>query len=206
MPRTCSICRNININAINAALVSREPLRNIAQRFETSSAALFRHGRDHIPVLLARAESRSQESAGTLAGQVKTLEGRMTSFLNEAQEVIDEAKVSGDPRLRLTGIKEGVGAIRSMTPLLELRGRVSGELAEKPVRGPAVQVVILLPEKVEAGAPPTELMRYQQQREIENQTLLGPIIDVEPIIDELEQADLDPDAEDEDTDEFDPGE
>ena len=104
MPRTCSVCRNVNINAINLALISKEPLRNIALRFETSAAALYRHRLDHIPVLLARAECRNQDSADTLAGQIKLLVLRMTSLLEHAEEVVDEAKGAGDPRLRLASV------------------------------------------------------------------------------------------------------
>jgi hypothetical protein len=206
MPRTCTVCRSKHADEINSALIAGEPLRNIARRFETSAAAVFRHGRDHIAALLAKAESQSEESAGTLVGEVRTLQRRMIAFMDEAQSVVDEAKESGDPRLRLAGIKEGVGAIRSMTPLLELRGRVSGELSEKPAQSSGVRVTILIPEQVEPGAPPSELMRYRQEQAIEEGARLGQIIDVEPIIRELEPGEFDSDGDDDDPDELESGE
>jgi len=43
MPRPCSICRHPERQAIDQALAAKEPYRNIAERFETSPAALHRH-------------------------------------------------------------------------------------------------------------------------------------------------------------------
>jgi hypothetical protein len=47
MPRPCSICRHPERLAIDQALAAKEPYRDIAERFETSSAALRRHQQTH---------------------------------------------------------------------------------------------------------------------------------------------------------------
>ena len=74
---------------------------------------------------------------------------RWTALLSEAEEVMTEAKAAGDSRLRLGAIREGVNAARSLSPLLELRGRVSGELGEKGQgqANSAPQVVLVMPDK-----------------------------------------------------------
>jgi hypothetical protein len=44
MPRTCTICRNNERQAIDSALVPGEALRTIADRWSVSKTALIRHG------------------------------------------------------------------------------------------------------------------------------------------------------------------
>jgi len=57
MPRGCSICQHLQRPVIDVAFVAGEALRNIRQRFGTSTTALHRHKQAH----LRGGEARSQE-------------------------------------------------------------------------------------------------------------------------------------------------
>ena len=63
MARTCTICAHPQREAIDTALVTGEALRNLAERFAISTAALHRHRRDHLPGVLAKAKHAQQERA-----------------------------------------------------------------------------------------------------------------------------------------------
>ena len=64
MPRVCSICHHLQHQAIDAALTAGEALRNIAQRFGTSTTALHRHKHEHLLGSLAHIQ-QSQTPAST---------------------------------------------------------------------------------------------------------------------------------------------
>lgn len=147
MPRICTVCRHPERTTIDESLVLGQSLRNVAKRFGTSVTALFRH-KDHIPQALARAKAAREEAdAEKLHDSVLRLERKLDSYMLEADEVIEEARASGDSRLRLSAIKEGVAAARSLAPILDLRGRISGELCDKTQSqaSAAAQVVLYLP-------------------------------------------------------------
>jgi len=63
MARTCTVCAHPQREAIDTALVTGEALRNLAERFAISTAALHRHRRDHLPEVLAKAKHAQQERA-----------------------------------------------------------------------------------------------------------------------------------------------
>src|SRR3989442_2906407 len=67
MARMCSVCTHAEREAINAALVAGEPYRAIAQRFASSPDAVFRHKRDHLAGLLAKA-AQAKDAAGVAEG------------------------------------------------------------------------------------------------------------------------------------------
>jgi len=51
------IARGLERDAIDKALVAREPLRNIAKRFAISATSLYRH-KSHVAGAIARAQDR----------------------------------------------------------------------------------------------------------------------------------------------------
>ncbi len=55
MPRKCSICFHDEAKAINLLLINGLPYRNIAKRFDVDPAALYRHKKNHLAELLAKA-------------------------------------------------------------------------------------------------------------------------------------------------------
>jgi hypothetical protein len=136
MPRTCTICTHAEREAIDRALVARQPLRNIALCFGTSPTALFRHKSDHLPRLLAQAERREVAAATTLQVQRATQE---VAEAKQALDVIQQLKTinavamrtmanahqSGDGDLAL---KAAAGVLRQ----LEFQSRLLGDLTDQP--------------------------------------------------------------------------
>jgi hypothetical protein len=117
MPRVCTICRHPDREAMDRALVSGEPYRVVANRFEASASALFRH-QEHLPKALVKArEAQEVAHADDLLAQVKDLGERALRVLAAAEE-------SGD-------LRAATGAIREARGCLELLGKVTGELFER---------------------------------------------------------------------------
>ena len=85
MPRVCTICTSPSVEAINSALVSGEPFRNIAERTGTSATALFRHKADHLPVTLVKAREATQVAhADDLLSQLQHLQETALGILKRA--------------------------------------------------------------------------------------------------------------------------
>src|SRR5438067_714742 len=59
MSRPCTICNHPQRSAIDRALASGDPVRNIAERFDTTHTALLRHCSNHLAERLARAQLRA---------------------------------------------------------------------------------------------------------------------------------------------------
>ena len=68
MPRTCTVCKHPQREAIDAALLMTESLRNISVRTGTSTTALHRHRHSHLPKKLAKAAEARERKATTIYG------------------------------------------------------------------------------------------------------------------------------------------
>jgi hypothetical protein len=121
MPRPCTICIRNDRGEIDRALVAGEPNRAIARRLgDVTKDSLARHAESHLPAaLVAVATEHAVERGLTLLDQVRDLQ-------REALAILDAAKETGHQTIALS-------AIREASRLLELAGRVSGELDERPV-------------------------------------------------------------------------
>lgn len=117
MSNECSICLRPDRIAIDADILERSgSLRTIAKRYATSAATLIRH-RDHIPKRLAKAvEVQEVAAATTLLGKVQDLE-------IDARRIGRTAESAGDLRTAL-------GAIAQLVRIVELLGKVTGEIAQ----------------------------------------------------------------------------
>jgi len=62
VPRTCTVCDHSERTAIDRALVVGEAMRNVAERFAISFAALQRHKANHLPTVLAEAKQRQDQA------------------------------------------------------------------------------------------------------------------------------------------------
>jgi hypothetical protein len=114
VPRVCTICRHERREEIDRALLSRAPLRTIADRWSVSKTAVIRH-REHVGAMLAKAAEKQEEARGDrLLDQLLDLQSRTLALLAEAED-------DDDRRTRL-------GAIREARSNLELIGRFLGEL------------------------------------------------------------------------------
>ncbi len=119
MPRTCTICRHAEREAIDSALVERQPFRHIAAQHKVSTSALVRHFDDHLPAALVEAKAAAEVAhADTILDQVQTLRDR-------ALKILDTAEEGNDLRIAL-------GAIREARGCLELLGKLAGELQDAP--------------------------------------------------------------------------
>jgi transposase-like protein len=115
MPRTCIVCNHANRSEIDEALVSGEPYRSIAKRFDIGESAVFRHQKSHLAKSMTKAKEAEQASdAGKLLDRVMRL-------LHDAQRLTRRAEKANELDTALRGIREVRGC-------LQLLGQVSGEL------------------------------------------------------------------------------
>lgn len=115
MGRACSVCTHDDRQAIDEALVSGTPYRNLAEQFSVSLAALSRHRSDHVSAALqAVVVERERDAAASLLDRVESLIERTERILSASEE---------------TGkVAQALGAVRELRALLELLGKASGEL------------------------------------------------------------------------------
>ncbi len=118
MPRVCTVCAHPEREAIDAALVSGEPMRGIARRFAVSEDALNRHRRDHIAATLAKAEAAETVAADDLLGQVQMLQAKTLAILHQAE-------AAGGLTVALAAVREARGNI-------ELLAKLTHQLSERP--------------------------------------------------------------------------
>ena len=154
MPRTCTICIHPARSSIDQDLIARVPFRHIAAQTGTSTTALQRHKRDHIPLTLRKAHDAEEVAhAGTLLDQIRELQSR-------AMRILDTAEEAGDLRTALAAIGQARG-------VLELQAKMTGETDDRgtgqdePLSAAALRVfignIIALPKQpgVEEGPMPS---------------------------------------------------
>jgi hypothetical protein len=119
MPRVCTACASGNRQAIDEAIVRGESFRDIARLHGVSKDAAMRH-RAHVSTALV-AVQRRREAAGA-----ETLTERVEQLYARANTILDAAEADGRPTVAL-------GALRELRGVVELLGRLSGELDERPI-------------------------------------------------------------------------
>ena len=91
MPRVCTICTHPDRSAIDKAVVSQAPNRQIASLHGVSESAIRRHARSHLPSTLVKAaEVEAVTNADDLLAQAQQLQ-------SEARGVLEFAKREGNP-------------------------------------------------------------------------------------------------------------
>ena len=119
MPRRCTICTHKERDAINQALVAREPFRTIADRFGVTKTSLIRHSDDHVPAELVKAKDAADvASADDLLAQVCNLR-------DKALAILTHAETAEDWRAAIAAIREARGCV-------ELLGKLAGQLRDAP--------------------------------------------------------------------------
>ena len=118
MPQVCSICKHERRPEIDKALLAEQPLRTVAQQFETSATALFRHKRDHLSAALVKAKRKKEAKEEV---QAESLFDRLKSINRETLEILTEARESKNLPVALM-------AINRIEKQLELEARLLGEL------------------------------------------------------------------------------
>ncbi len=119
MPRRCTICAHESRTEIDRALVSREPYRAIACRFDVGRESLRRHVEEHLPETLALAEkAREAARADDLLDQIRALQGVTFRALKRAEAAEDWAVL--------------FRAVREGRQNAETMGKLLGRLDERP--------------------------------------------------------------------------
>lgn len=114
MAKPCSACKHLERAAIDSAIVSDDPVEDIAKRFGLTRFVITRH-RDHVIELVAkspRVEVIAQ--ADTIVGQIIELETLMRGVLAEAVRDKDKRTM--------------FAAFDRVVNVLKLRSEISGEL------------------------------------------------------------------------------
>jgi hypothetical protein len=115
----CTICQHPEREAIDHALVAGVSVRGIACQWHVGRESVRRHLRRHVsPALAAMQAEREHEGATSLLNRVESLIGRTETLLECAEQ---DGKVSA-----------ALAAVRELRGLLELLGKVSGELDTRP--------------------------------------------------------------------------
>jgi hypothetical protein len=73
MARPCTICNHPQRAAIDRALASGDPVRNVAERFDTTHTALLRHRANHLAARMSRARRRAVPNDARLRAEDASL-------------------------------------------------------------------------------------------------------------------------------------
>lgn len=113
MPRQCLICSSDKRDEIDSQIAKGEGITSLAKRFDLAPARLKRHRKLHLGKGLLRTQTREQ--AGTLLEKIQLLE-------LDAKRLGETAETNGDAKTALMAIKE-------IRQILELVGKLTGELS-----------------------------------------------------------------------------
>ena len=125
MPRTCTICTHLEVNAIVGALVAGQPFRNIAEQYGTSATALFRHKSDHLPAVLVTGQAvREEAHALDVVKQLRDINAATLAILEDARDTHQSALA--------------LKAVDRVQKQIELQAKLLGELQD----GQTVNVLV----------------------------------------------------------------
>jgi hypothetical protein len=112
---TCGPCSHPNRDQIDLELINGASFRRIAASFNLSLGAISRHKAHVKEMIRERTQDQREEHGGVLVSRVEKLAAA-------AEEILAMAKADKN-------LNAATGAINAATRLLELVGRLSGELA-----------------------------------------------------------------------------
>jgi hypothetical protein len=136
MPRRCSVCFHDESETINELLLAKTSKQLIAKRFSLSRHAVGRHSSEHLHVQMARAAEAAVETLPREPAQVRLKRAEKVLELARGCDLVEHleqlradaraiqrgAETAGDPRTALL-------AIRELVRIIEIHGRVTGQLA-----------------------------------------------------------------------------
>lgn len=138
MPPVCTLCRHVDREAIDAAIVEgRDSLRNIALRYGTSAPTVLRH-REHVSgalVLAARAEETTRAD-----GLLEILREGVA----DARRLRDRAEQEGDTRAALV-------AVRTLCDIVEKLADIGERLAQAEASRPPASSPVLSRDELAAA-------------------------------------------------------
>jgi hypothetical protein len=119
VPRTCLACSSREREGIDKALVSGEPLRNIAKRVSISPAGLLRH-KNHVINVIGKAQAQSEERLG------ETMLDEMRRVQRKAWELLSKTESEGDHRGSIVALREVRQCLESLGEMLAKADAVNG--------------------------------------------------------------------------------
>lgn len=119
MPRTCLACSNPNRAAIDKAIASGQPLRDIAARVSISPSALARH-KAHAAQAIVKASERREERLGD------SLLDEMRRMNRKAWDLLGKAESEGDYRGAIVGLREARECIETQDKMLARAAETGG--------------------------------------------------------------------------------
>jgi hypothetical protein len=114
MPRICTICSNAEREAIDAALLTTETKRGIAQRFAVAEDAIGRHAAKHLAHELRETADLAE------VGRIEVLVAEVLRLRDHADRLGKIAEEQGDLRVALAAIRESRETMAFMSKLLGL--------------------------------------------------------------------------------------
>src|SRR5215469_8088454 len=114
MPRTCLACSSPERESIDKALVTGEPLRNIAKRVSISPAGLLRH-KSHVAQTIVKASEVREEQLGD------NLLNEMRRVQRKAWELLARTESEGDHRGSIVALREVRECLESLGEMLSRR-------------------------------------------------------------------------------------
>jgi len=111
MPRTCLACTSPDRETIDRALVSREPLRNIAKRVSISPAGLLRH-KNHVAGAIQQTQAQREEQFG------ESVLDEMRRVHRKAWELLGKMESEGDHRGSIVALREVRECVESLDEML----------------------------------------------------------------------------------------
>jgi hypothetical protein len=119
MAGRCRCCAHPDRAALDEALVTGVPLREIERRWQVSKDSASRHKQHVSPALAAVIEERR-----SMAGPVSAM-SRLEDLYSRASRILDAAEAEGKASLSLQ-------AMDRLQKLVETLARITGELDERP--------------------------------------------------------------------------
>ena len=116
MPRTCLACSNPNRTAIDVAIASGEPLREIAEKSRISISALHRH-KTHAGQAIVTARDRREQKVGDSALD------EIERIRQHAWELVSKLEQDGDLRGGVVALREVRESLETQAKLLALANK-----------------------------------------------------------------------------------
>ena len=143
MPRTCTICRHPQREAIDQECLGGVPYRAVAAKYATSHTTLQRHEahiqREVVQVHEAVEVARSER----LLDCVRAGEARAERMCANAEQILAGAVRQGDLKTALLAIRTSVAASAEVREYQRFRGELCGELGkDKAPVWPDARIVI----------------------------------------------------------------
>lgn len=128
MGQTCTVCRHERREEIEIDVTRGVPLRDIASAYGLGHMSVQRHRDNHLsPALIATEKALVAGGRKSLMERLEALAERCEGYLADAENPTDGHGTPSDRDMRLV-----LAAVRELRGVLELWGKATGELNDRP--------------------------------------------------------------------------